>query len=88
MNNKSETSRKITKFQRENEHRAILHCFDKRVYIALRINGYWEQLFLRHNSECVSIQLYMRIEADSIAVTCYVVFSVLDDGECLETEYT
>jgi len=58
------------------------------VCIALRINGYWKQLFLRPNSECVSIQLYLRIEADSIAVTFYVVFGVLEDGECLETEYT
>ena len=32
MDNKSETLRKISKFQGENEHRAILYCFDKCVY--------------------------------------------------------
>jgi hypothetical protein len=57
------------------------------VCIALRINGYCKQLFLRPNSECVSIPLYLRTETDSIALTFYVVFGVLEDGKCLETEY-
>jgi hypothetical protein len=57
------------------------------VCIGLRINGYREQFFLRPTSVCLSILFYLQIETDGIAVTFYVVFGVLKDGECLETEY-